>query len=53
MTKEHPSAEIPVEEANRQEDIGRATEILDHMPGSPWVVFDNILGYPEGGNADT
>ena len=53
VTKEDPSAEFRVVEgANWQENIGRAIKILDHTPGSPWVVFDKILGYPEGGNAD-
>ena len=34
--------------ADWQEDIGRITEMLDHTPDSPCVVFDDIPGYPSG-----
>ena len=37
-----------VDGASWQEDIGRITEMLDHTPGSPCVLFDNIPGYPRG-----
>lgn len=37
-----------VEGATWQEDIGRITEMLDHTPNSPCVVFDKIPGYPPG-----
>ncbi|MFQ5872173.1 MAG: UbiD family decarboxylase [Dehalococcoidia bacterium] len=37
-----------VEGATWQEDIGRITEMLDHTPDAPCVVFDKIPGYPAG-----
>ena len=37
-----------VEGASWQEDVGRVTEMLDHTPDSPCVLFDNIPGYPQG-----
>ena len=37
-----------VDGASWQEDIRRITEMLDHTPESPCVLFDNIPGYPQG-----
>jgi 4-hydroxy-3-polyprenylbenzoate decarboxylase len=37
-----------VEGAGWQEDIGRITEMLDHTPDTPAVVFDKIPGYDAG-----
>ncbi|MBX5491787.1 MAG: UbiD family decarboxylase [Chloroflexi bacterium] len=37
-----------VEGASWQEDIGAVTELLDHTPNSPAVLFDAIPGYPRG-----
>ncbi|MFN8455747.1 MAG: UbiD family decarboxylase [Anaerolineae bacterium] len=34
--------------ATWQEDIGGVTEMLDHTPNSPCVLFDQIPGYPAG-----
>src|SRR6476660_3527491 len=34
--------------ANVEEDIGQATDVLHHTPGSPAALFDNIPGYPAG-----
>ncbi len=37
-----------VDGASWESDIGRITEMLDHTPNSPCVLFDNIPGYPTG-----
>jgi UbiD family decarboxylase len=37
-----------VEGANVEEDIGMATELINHTNGSPAVIFDNIPGYAKG-----
>lgn len=37
-----------VEGASWQEDIGMATELLQHSDHSPAVLFDRIPGYPQG-----
>jgi len=37
-----------VDGATWDEDIGMATEVLHHTPGSPAVLFDQIPGYPAG-----
>lgn len=37
-----------VQGASCEEDIGAATEVLQHAPGSPAVLFDNIPGYAPG-----
>ncbi len=37
-----------VDGASWEEDIGMATEILHHAPGSPAALFDHIPGYPTG-----
>ncbi|MGI6284698.1 UbiD family decarboxylase [Neomoorella humiferrea] len=37
-----------VEGATWQEDIGMATELLNHTPGAPAAIFDSIPGYPKG-----
>lgn len=37
-----------VEGATWQEDIGMATELLNHTQQAPAVVFDSIPGYPKG-----
>ena len=37
-----------VEGATWQEDIGMATELLNHAKDAPAVLFDSILGYPKG-----
>lgn len=37
-----------VEGARWQEDIGMATELLNHAPKSPAVIFDKIPGAPTG-----
>lgn len=34
--------------ANVDEDIGQATDVLHHTPGSPAAIFDNIPGYQPG-----
>ncbi len=34
--------------ASCEEDIGAATEVLQHTPGSPAVLFDKIPGYQPG-----
>src|SRR6266511_3495194 len=34
--------------ANREEDIGQATDVLHHTEGSPAALFDNIPGYDPG-----
>jgi len=36
-----------VEEANWQQDIGMATELLQHSDHSPAALFDKIPGYPQ------
>ena len=37
-----------VEGATWQADIGGITEMLDHSPDAPCVVYDNIPGYAPG-----
>ncbi|HME42146.1 MAG TPA: UbiD family decarboxylase [Syntrophorhabdales bacterium] len=37
-----------VDGATWQEDIGMATELLNHTPQAPAALFDNIPGYPKG-----
>ena len=37
-----------VEGATWQEDIGMATELLNHTPQAPAALFDSIPGYPKG-----
>ncbi len=34
--------------ANAEEEIGAATDVLQHSPDSPVVIFDDIPGYPSG-----
>ena len=34
--------------ARWQDDIGAITEMLDHSPTAPCVLFDDIPGYPSG-----
>ena len=37
-----------VEGADCQKDIGQATELLQHHPDAPAVLFDSIPGYKKG-----
>ncbi|MEA2640940.1 MAG: hypothetical protein QOF51_2334, partial [Chloroflexota bacterium] len=34
--------------ANTENDIGQATDVLNHTPGAPAAIFDNIPGYAPG-----
>ncbi|MPZ15534.1 MAG: UbiD family decarboxylase [Chloroflexi bacterium] len=34
--------------ANVDEDIGQATDVLHHTPGSPAAIFENVAGYRPG-----
>ncbi len=37
-----------IDGATWEEDIGMATELLNHTPQAPAALFDNIPGYPTG-----
>lgn len=34
--------------ANTEQDIGQATDVLNHTPGAPAAIFDNIPGHQPG-----